>query len=216
MAHYIFGIPVTKNHVNVCSNIHPFSPHADLIRKASAIIWDELPMANKADIECVHKLCCIITRRFNLPFRGKTLIGTGDFRQVAPVVYGAGEFASLAASVKSSHLWPSFQIFTLSTSIRGINDPGYTAFVDRIGEHCSPDRLFLPLLHSTMNINDAIPFLFPPHILQQPLSCLDRAFLSPRNIFVDKFNKKILDSLPGNIGMSSLFYFSSSCCLNHV
>jgi hypothetical protein len=215
-AHYMFGIPVTDNHVNICSNVHLFSPRGDLIRKVSAIIWDELPMANKADIECVHELCCIITRHFDLPFGGKTFIGTGDFRQVAPVVYGAGEFATLAASVKSSHLWATFQIFTLSMSIRGINDLEYTAFVDRVGEQSSPARQSLPLLCCTTNVEDAIPFLFPPDILQQPLACLDRAFLSPRNIFVDEFNNKILDSLPGDFGMSCIYSFCSSYCLNNT
>jgi hypothetical protein len=64
------------------------------------------------------------------------------------------------------------------------------------------------------NADDAIPFLFPPDILQQPLACLDRAFLSPRNIFIDEFNNKILDSLPGDFGLSCIFSFRSSYCLN--
>ncbi|KAG2101888.1 uncharacterized protein F5147DRAFT_581327 [Suillus discolor] len=53
----MFGIPVTDDNVDLHSTIHPFSAHADLIRKATAIIWDELHMANKAALECVDKLC---------------------------------------------------------------------------------------------------------------------------------------------------------------
>jgi len=46
----------------------------------------------------------------------------------------------------------------------------------------------------------AVDFLFPPHILNDPMACLFRAFLSPRNIFVDEFNDIMLDALPGDYG----------------
>ncbi|KAG1780457.1 hypothetical protein EV702DRAFT_949544, partial [Suillus placidus] len=59
---------------------------ADLIRNASAIIWDELLMANKAAWECVNDLCCQIMNVYNKPFGGIPIIGLGNFRQVAPVI----------------------------------------------------------------------------------------------------------------------------------
>lgn len=97
-AHYMFGIPVTEDNVDLHSTIHPFSARADLIRNATAIIWDELPMANRAAWECVDHLCRRIMNVYDKPFGGIPIISLGDFRQVAPVVSGAGELASLAAS----------------------------------------------------------------------------------------------------------------------
>ncbi|KAG2151747.1 hypothetical protein BD769DRAFT_1401191, partial [Suillus cothurnatus] len=51
----------------------------------------------------------------------------------------------------------------------------------------------------TTNFDDTIDFLFPPlEVLEDIKTCLHRAFLSPPNAYVDKFNHKILDKLPGN------------------
>lgn len=77
-AHYMFGIPVTEDNVELHSKIGTFSSRADLIQAATAIIWDELPMANKAAWECVHHLCCTL-RRNSLPFGGIPFVGIGDF-----------------------------------------------------------------------------------------------------------------------------------------
>ncbi|KAG2073342.1 hypothetical protein BDR04DRAFT_1116463 [Suillus decipiens] len=61
----------------------------------------------------------------------------GDFWQVGPIVSGAGagEAATLAASVKSSTLWHSILILRPKTAIRTMKDLQFTASVDRIGEH---------------------------------------------------------------------------------
>jgi hypothetical protein len=95
-------------------------------------------MANRAACECVDELYRRIMNIYdNLPFGGIPLIGLGDFRQVAPVVSGAGEWPSLAASVKSSQLWKRMQVLTLTTSTRSVDDPEYTHIVDDIGEDSS-------------------------------------------------------------------------------
>jgi len=47
-------------------------------------------------------------------FGGKTILGIGDFHQVAPVIPGAGPSEILAASIKSSSLWPKFSILSLT------------------------------------------------------------------------------------------------------
>ena len=143
-AHYMFGIPITEESTNLRSSVHPFSTCVELICNAYAIIWDELPMANKAAWECVDELCHHIMNIFNKPFGGIPFIGLGDFHQVAPVISGAGEWPSLAASVKSSSLWKEMRIFMLATSIRSVNDLEYTHMVDDIGEDSSGNGM-----HST-------------------------------------------------------------------
>jgi hypothetical protein len=59
------------------------------------------------------------------------------------------------------------------------------------------------------DLDDARLFLFPPNILNNPFLALKRAFLSPRNIYVDEFNDLILQHLPGNMGdvLPLLFFF---------
>ncbi|KAG1865491.1 DNA helicase Pif1 like protein [Suillus subalutaceus] len=93
----MFRIFITEDSTDLHSTIHPFSARADLICNATAIIWDELPMANKAAWECVDNLCHRIMNVYDKPFGGVPMIGLGDFHQVAPVMSGAGELASLAA-----------------------------------------------------------------------------------------------------------------------
>ncbi|KAF8440208.1 hypothetical protein L210DRAFT_835351, partial [Boletus edulis BED1] len=66
--------------------------------QASAIFWDKLPIANKAGWECAHILCC------HVMLGGKVMVGSGDFRQVTPIVPGSGKMATLAASMKTSFL----------------------------------------------------------------------------------------------------------------
>ena len=204
----MFRIPVTIDHVALQFKIHQFSPRAELIRHACAIIWDELPMANKADWECVHQLCCLIRNRFDLPFSGIPTFGIGDMRQVAPVISGAGLFASLAASVKSSPLWKATWIHTLNTAMRSINDPESTEFIDAIGTNSTNDPIYLPMLANTTNIHDTTDFLFPPNILSDPNTCLECAFLSACNLSIDEFNDIILKQLPGDFGMLALTHSS--------
>lgn len=196
-AHYAFGIPVIDDSVNLQSKIPPFSPRAELLHNAAAIIWDELPMANKAAWECAHRLCCTVRNNDRL-FGNIPFIGLGDFHQVAPVVSGCGESAALAASVKSSQLWSSLRILQLTTPMRSINDPDFTAFVDDIGQDTSQQRRQLPLLQNTTDVNDCVEFLFPHERLNDANYCLSTAFLSPRHMYVDEFNDIILERLPGN------------------
>ncbi|KAG2064717.1 hypothetical protein BDR04DRAFT_1034542, partial [Suillus decipiens] len=55
--------------------------------------------------ESMDELCHTICNKPQIPFGGTTFIGLGDFQQAGPIVSGAGETATLAASVKLSALW---------------------------------------------------------------------------------------------------------------
>ncbi|KAF9231146.1 PIF1-like helicase-domain-containing protein, partial [Melanogaster broomeanus] len=178
-AHHLFGISVIEDSVDVHSSISIFSPHADLIRHADLLIWDELPMMNKAGWEAADQLCRSICCCPHTLFGSKPIVGLGDFRQVAPVVGGGGEMATLRASVKSSSLWNDLHIFQLTTPMRGMGDLEYTALVDHIGEDCSTSQQQLAFLPHCTTLTEATHFLFPPEVLRDPQACLDRAFLSP-------------------------------------
>jgi hypothetical protein len=80
----------------------------------------------------------------------------------------------------------------------------YTQFVDLIGEDSLHDEVSLHLLDSLPNLESCIDFLYPPEILLDSAKCLRRAFLSPRNAFVDDFNNRVLDNMPGECCASSL------------
>jgi hypothetical protein len=66
--------------------------------------------------------------------------------------------------------------------------------IDHISEDSSENR-HLALIGATTNFDDTI---HPPHVLQDVEICLQHAFLSPLNVYVNEFNDTILEKLPGD------------------
>jgi PIF1-like helicase len=69
-AHSTFGIPVQESDDGLQSRIDVRSRRAELLRQARLIIWEELPMAKKAAVECVDQLLQD-TMENDLPLGGK-------------------------------------------------------------------------------------------------------------------------------------------------
>ncbi|CAG8708035.1 4998_t:CDS:2, partial [Cetraspora pellucida] len=133
IAHSLFQIPIEYNDDGCKCQIDPNGERAELIRESSAITWDELPMAQKGNIEAVdiqiRTLC-----KCDLPFGGKIFIGIGDFHQVAPVITRGGRIATILESIKSSPIWNTFKIYNLQTPVRDAQDPEYSQLMDDIGD----------------------------------------------------------------------------------
>src|SRR4051794_30961456 len=125
----MFGIPVGSDQAAIVSRLPLNSERAKFLAALQVIVWEELPMANKTALECADDFLRKVTG-INLPLGGKILIGCGDFRQVAPVVVGGGPTAVLDASVRSSNLWPRFQIVNLVEPMRNACYPTFLRFVD--------------------------------------------------------------------------------------
>lgn len=170
-------------------------------------------MANRAAIECTDTLCQEIKKN-DLPFGGIPFVAVGDFRQVSPVVKGIGCAPALDASLKSSHLWPKFRTFTLDEPVRSATDPDFTAAVDDVGEDWRNSHVQLDIIQRLYNIEEVIDFLYPVHVLRDPIASLHRAFLSPLNLYVEEFNRTILDMLPGDDG--NLYKSYSLCTRNQT
>lgn len=105
---------------------------AELISHTSLIIWDELPMANRAVLSCVNEVCQDIMHNTADHFGGKTVLLAGDFRQTCPVTKGGSKACIIDVSVKSSALWPSFTVLRLTQPCGNAEDPEFADFVDRI------------------------------------------------------------------------------------
>jgi PIF1-like helicase len=147
------------------------------------------------------------------PFGGKTILGIGDFHQVAPVIPGAGPSEILAASIKSSSLWSKFSIFSLTTPMRFGNDQELCNFVDAVGEGWDTPKVSVDMFKTTTSLEDAAEFLYPAETLADPESCLEQAFLSPRNILVDDFNNLMLEKLPGETSACFCYIIVSGCLI---
>src|SRR4051794_18595752 len=194
-AHSLFGIPVTEDNSELCSRINPGSDRAEYLRKVDLFVWEELPMSNKAAVECADQLLRSLTG-CSLPFGRKLVVGVGDFHQVAPVVKNGGPTAALDASIRSSHLWDSFVVLGLTAPIRNASEPEFSSWVDSIGEGSSGD--FVPLPRSLDDVFDyeaATTFLFGDDLPDDQASLARSSFLSPLNVHVDEFNAYILARL---------------------
>lgn len=190
-----------QNHMELQSKIGPHSEHARFLQKVEIIFWEELPMSNRAAIECTNVLLQLLMGS-SKPFGGKIVVGLGDFRQVAPVVKNGGPTASLDASIKSSWLWKHFHIVRLHQPVRNAQDPLYSKWVDSIGEdYLNKGTIDLPLIKRIDSYDEIADFLFPDTILFNPYQVCQRSFLSPLNIYVDEFNHQILDKIPFVTGM---------------
>ena len=84
-------------------NISAQSPEAALFREAELFIWDEATMAHRYLHEALDKGLQDIMEN-DLPFGGKNIIFSGDFRQTLPIVPKGAQAQIVAASLKRSPL----------------------------------------------------------------------------------------------------------------
>ncbi|KAG7583453.1 Nucleic acid-binding OB-fold [Arabidopsis suecica] len=117
-AHSRFGIPLNPDDFTVC-NIEKGSNQAELIEESSLIIWDEAPMMSKHCFESLDRsLSDIIKGGGNKPFGGKVVVFGGDFRQVLPVIHGAGRAEICMSALNASYIWNHCKVLKLTKNMR--------------------------------------------------------------------------------------------------
>jgi ATP-dependent DNA helicase PIF1 len=128
-AHLTFGItPVI--HQNSVSSIAKHSQKADVLKKATLIMWDETPMTHQHALESVDRLLKYLMDS-NLPFGGKGVVLGGDFFQVLLVVRKGSHPQIVNARIVNSNCWSYFQrnVFCLSVNMRASGDPNFQKFL---------------------------------------------------------------------------------------
>lgn len=82
-------MPINPDEFTTCLITH--RSETNLVKEASLIIWDESPMMSKHCFESLDRsLNDIVRSERNKPFGGKVVIFGGNFRQVLPIIHGAG------------------------------------------------------------------------------------------------------------------------------
>ncbi|AQK88287.1 hypothetical protein ZEAMMB73_Zm00001d038953 [Zea mays] len=207
-AHSRFKIPLTIDDGAVCSFTKQ-SGTAELLRKASLIIWDEASMTKRQAVEALDNSMRDIMGRPALPFGGKTIVFGGDFRQVLPVVRKGSRAQVVASSLRMSYLWESMSHLKLVSNMRAKNDPWFAEFLLRVGGGTEetnsdgdirlPDDVCVPYSGSDNDLDNLIDFAFPN--LNENMSdstyITSRAILSTRNDWVDMINVKMIDRFQG-------------------
>ncbi|XP_048614935.1 ATP-dependent DNA helicase PIF1-like [Brassica napus] len=117
-AHSRFGIPINPDEFSTCS-LTKGTDKAELVKAASLIIWDEAPMMSKHCFESLDRsMLDIVGDNDKRPFGGKVVVFGGDFRQVLPVIHGAGRAEIVMAALNSSYLWKHVKVLQLTKNMR--------------------------------------------------------------------------------------------------
>ncbi|GMF48415.1 unnamed protein product [Phytophthora fragariaefolia] len=167
-AHSTFKIPLKLDEKSVCS-IHKPSKLKKLFQETSLIIWDEPPMTHRHAFEDVDRSLRDVLNNDEDPFGGKTVVLSGDFRQILPAVVRGTPAETIDACLKSSHLWSHFRQLHLTENMRvraahsaetAAELGAFSEFLLQVGEgrhevnrHLGRDYMKLP---RSMLIDDAL------------------------------------------------------------
>jgi len=205
-AHSSFKIPLS-NDVNAVCNITPNSNLGQLIQKTSLIIWDEVPMQDKACFEAVNRtlndVCNGGERRI---FGGIPIVLGADFAQILPVISRGSRQAMVLACIRHSSIWENLQVLKLTRSMRIIASNANQVFLAFLKVMVTN-----PLLHRHLQLPSYIRRvstvdqlwhqLYPQQLLNDAVNRHDaligQAILAFRNDTVNDFNDVLVDRMPG-------------------
>ncbi|KAF8077513.1 hypothetical protein N665_1031s0003 [Sinapis alba] len=199
-AHSRFGIPINPHEFFTC-NIEPGSHQAELVGKASLIIWDEAPMMSKHCFEALD--------------RSLLVVFGGAFRQILPVIPRGNRADIVMATLNSSYLWKHCKVLQLTKNMRLFSEPN-NWILDvgdgKINEPNSGETMIdIPkdlLITTCTDPIEAIVYEVYGNTFKDskdPLFFQERAMLCPTNEDVDIINNYMLDRLSGE----ERTYFSS-------
>ncbi|EOA28768.1 hypothetical protein CARUB_v10025000mg [Capsella rubella] len=121
-AHSRFAIPIVPDDSTSCT-ITPNGDLSNFIKEVSLIIWDEAPMMSKYCFENLDRSLNDCLGNFeNKPFGGKVVVFGGDFRQILPVINGAGRAEIVMSSLNASYLWEHCKVLKLTKNMRILNN----------------------------------------------------------------------------------------------
>ncbi len=132
--HSKFRIPIPTDLESI-SGIQADSDAANILRQCRLFIIDEASQVSIAILECIDRLLRDLMRRPNLPFGGKVVVLTGDFRQCGPVSDNPVIESSTRMCIKLSNLWPTFTQMGLIENVRAEpNEVEFKNWLLEVGE----------------------------------------------------------------------------------
>ena len=212
-AHSVFKIPIPCFVDSVC-NISMDSTLAQEIRDASLIVWDEIVMCMRYCIEAVDRTLRAIMKNLTVPFGGKCILFSGDFRQILPVVPKGSRGMIVHLCFKSSPLYPHTRKLHLKQNMRLNalkNDPtadssalSYPGFLLSVGEGSIPvetdDIIRLPQHVNVVKTSEELIDSVFPDICKNYTDVewlTSRAILASTNAAATSLNEEIGNRIPG-------------------
>ena len=205
-AHSTFKIPIKINENSICS-ITRNSKEAEQFRNCKFIVWDECTMAHKYALEAVDRMLRDIVN-YRKPMGGITLLLSGDFRQILPVVRRGTKADHINACLKTSILWKYIDKLTLKKNMRVYlsknRDTGsFEQNLLDIGNgvlKTYENMDIIPCGIIVKNHNELISKIYE-HLLEKYSDedwLCERCILAPKNNNVCNINKRLLNLFPGD------------------
>ena len=214
MAHSRFQIPIIVTDRSTCG-IKQGSQIAEVMTKASLIIWDEAPMAHRNCFEAVDRSLSDILHLTgsdsgDKPFGGKTVVLGGDFRQIFSMVAKGQREQIVKASINKSSLWNNCRVFILTKNMRLTKNPSdivakeFAEWILKIDDgelNNSESEALIEILHdlliqlSTHPFNNIVNATYPDfHTEFNDSKYLEeRAILAPTNEVVEDIKDYMID-----------------------
>jgi hypothetical protein len=192
---------------------------------AKLIVWDEAPMAHKHAVEVLDRLLRDIMGTPNVPFGGKVVVLSGDYRQLLPVVPRGTRNLIVAATHPNSYLWRHVRVLRLHVNMRvqrllaegrpAAAQQAWAAWLQQLGEGTLPSSsdgsVALPpecCMGADLPEGAAAPTLmdFIQRVYgdlandpsaRDPEVITRRAILTPLNKTVDEINEQVMRIWPG-------------------
>lgn len=199
--HSAFRIPVSDNLEFVGRGMrqrwNKDSKWLENMRVLQWIIIDECSMVPRFLIDLIDQE---LRRVFysHKPFGGKTVIFSGDFRQLLPVVSsGASKEKKEANTLKHSTLWELTTQMQLTRNVRAKEDAEYADFLLTVGNG-DMTTFDVP---DDMRHSDLVSYVYGPHLDGQQTTRLlgNDVILTTTNAEADKLNQLVLSMLKPDV-----------------
>ncbi|KAL3105716.1 hypothetical protein niasHT_029001 [Heterodera trifolii] len=181
------------------------SAKAQHLREADLIIIDEISMLSSKVLRYIDRLLRDVCAGA-LPFGGKVIVLSGDWRQLAPVVEHGTRDDQVAESIKMDKLFKDFEKLSLTINMRTApGEHSLREWLKEIGAGQSKvgtNQLLISPQLLLDNLDEAIQFCFPEGLFSDPLANADsianNAVLCPTNNDVQYINEIALTRMSGD------------------
>jgi ATP-dependent DNA helicase PIF1 len=213
-AHSRFGVPLRMEDKQPRSSLKLQDEKAKVLRDAELVVIDEATMGEGRLFSLIDALLRDIMsvdkpELAEVPFGGKVVVLSGDFRQLPPVVPRGGRAGTVNAALQSHPLWSVFRVLRMTRNMRverllraGEVDEarrarGFADWLLRVGDGLMervivPPNLLMPF-DSPMAFVDRV---FPDLAAAGQIGT-DACILTTLNKYVDEMNDRVLQLVGG-------------------
>ena len=197
--HYTFRLPLNIDETTTC-RLDP--DQRDHLTQAEVIIIDEVSMMNRQAFDAIDRLLRDVADQPQVPFGGKIVIFSGDFRQTLPIVQGNDKSKILENCVTASDSWKFVKHMPLTINMRANSDLDFSNFILSIGEGTAalkenaPYKGRVEIPDELVCKGDLIDEIFEPGLSTEEMC--KRVILTPTNERCAAINETILGRVPGD------------------